>query len=149
MLWAVSGKGASAVVRPLSIRQLPINPKQRFERLFAVKPQWEAAELEPYLQGMQVGKQEMKKGGRKRLKQIKLARIAVRSNKRACSRKARKISQDGCVLQGKGSLVETRPSQNICKCSPCCHFGRSLVPRPIRVRAGAGLRTGLRMTQRC
>jgi hypothetical protein len=50
------GKGSSAMVQPLSIRQLPINPKQRFERLFAFKPQWEASELEPYLQGMQVGR---------------------------------------------------------------------------------------------
>ena len=51
-----AGKGSSAIVQPLSIRQLPINPKQRFERLFAFKPQWEASELEPYLQGMQVGR---------------------------------------------------------------------------------------------
>jgi len=50
-----TGKGSAAMVHPLSVRQLPINPKQRFERLFAFKPQWEATELEPYLQGMQVG----------------------------------------------------------------------------------------------
>ncbi|KAF5837168.1 hypothetical protein DUNSADRAFT_4788 [Dunaliella salina] len=49
----VEGKGSSAVVRPLSIRQLPINVKQRFEQLFAFKPQWEATELEPYLHGLQ------------------------------------------------------------------------------------------------
>lgn len=49
----VEGKGSAAVVRPLSIRQLPINAKQRFERLFAFKPQWEATELEPYLHGLQ------------------------------------------------------------------------------------------------
>eukprot|EP00967_Tisochrysis_lutea_P087399 scaffold123602_cov17-Tisochrysis_lutea.AAC.1 len=49
-----TGKGSAAVVRPLSIRQLPINAKQRFERLFAFKPQWEATELEPYLHGLQL-----------------------------------------------------------------------------------------------
>lgn len=36
------------------MRQLPLNPKQRFAALFAIKPQWEASELEPYLRGLQV-----------------------------------------------------------------------------------------------
>ena len=46
--------GAEGCVQSLSVADLPAEPGARFAELFAVRPQWELHDLEPYLTDLQV-----------------------------------------------------------------------------------------------
>ena len=46
--------GAESCVQSLSVADVPAEPGARFAELFAVRPQWELHDLEPYLADLQV-----------------------------------------------------------------------------------------------
>ena len=48
------GKGPAEVVKSFPVSALPRDPAQRFAALFAERPKWEAAELEPYIADIKV-----------------------------------------------------------------------------------------------
>ncbi len=45
----VTGKGPSAVVKAYSVKKLPKDPAKRFAALFAERPKWEAADMDPFI----------------------------------------------------------------------------------------------------
>ena len=46
--------GGTAFVQSFSAADMPADPAQRFGVLFAARPRWQLAELQPYLAGLRV-----------------------------------------------------------------------------------------------
>ena len=46
--------GGGKIVRRFSAGSLPKDPARRFAELFAARPRWRMAELQPFLKGIQV-----------------------------------------------------------------------------------------------
>lgn len=51
----LNGAGQAAEVVPFSVESLPKEPVARFRALFAARPEWKIDDLNPYLDGLQVG----------------------------------------------------------------------------------------------
>lgn len=51
----IENVGGELILKYFPIERLPKDPVQRFKQLFAVRPKWQLADLEPFLAGLQVG----------------------------------------------------------------------------------------------
>ena len=51
----IEESGGEQIVRRLSVKQLPKDASARFAELFAIRPRWYMQDLQPYLEGLQVG----------------------------------------------------------------------------------------------